>query len=197
MSLLVGVGHKKRSGKDTIANRLVDKHQFRRVSWADSLKEAARIIFGWTDEHLYGRLKERVDPYWGFSPRWALQTLGTEACRNNIHQQIWVKSAWLRIEKIRDENPGVGIVVPDVRFPNEADFIREKGGYLWKVNRPGLAADEAANHASETALDDYNGWNSILENTHDLAHLYGLVDTELENLKKPKERRRNNTRVII
>lgn len=188
MALLVGVGHKKRRGKDTIANRLVDKHGFMRVSWADPMKEAAGIIFDWDYEHLYGDLKEVIDPRWGFSPRWAIIRFGTEACRDNIDKNIWVKSTWFRIQKIWKKNPNMGIVVPDVRFPNEAAFIREKGGVLWRVDRD-IPPDENSSHESEVALDSYDDWDVIIQNNSDLAHLYGMTDAALEQAKAPPKRR--------
>jgi hypothetical protein len=181
MGLLIGIGHKKRQGKDTAANRLIDKHNFVRISWADSVKEAGRIIFGFTDEQLYGSLKETKDFYWGFTPRWALQKLGTEACRDNIDTDIWIKSAWLKINKIWKANPKQGIVIPDVRFPNEADSILAGGGFLWKVDR-NIPLDEFSNHPSETALDDYNKWSRIMSNNKDIGSLYGQVDAELKTI---------------
>jgi len=189
MGILVGIGHKKRRGKDTAANRLVDKHGFVRVSWADALKEACRLIFHFNNEQLYGNLKEKVDPRWGRTPRWILQTFGTEACRDNIDTDIWVKSAWLRIEAIWKDNPQQGIVVPDVRFVNEANFIKEKGGVLWRVDRE-IPDDENSNHPSETSLDGYDKWDQTLNNNSDLRNLYGGVDSALETARTPAPRRK-------
>jgi len=189
MALLIGIGHKKRRGKDTVANRLVDKHKFVRVSWADSLKESARIIFGFSDRQLYGDLKEVIDPYWGFSPRDALQKMGTDACRNNIDDMIWIKSAWLTVEKLRRQNPNISIVIPDVRFFNEANFIREKGGLLWKVDRD-IPPDATSNHPSEIDLDDYENWNTIIENNGSLHALCRKIDSGLAHTEQ-KDRTEN------
>lgn len=181
--IVVGIGHKKQRGKDTAANRLVDKHKFIRVSWADNLKEAARVIFHFTNDQLYGHLKEVVDPRWGFTPRWALQKLGTEACRDNIDVNIWVKSAWLTIEGLRKKNPEVNIVIPDVRFPNEAQFLIDRGAALWKIDRD-IPEDESSTHESETALDNFTKWTSVLNNNGSLQNLYSLVDGALNRSKE-------------
>jgi hypothetical protein len=190
MPLLIGIGHKKQRGKDTAANRLVDKHRFVRVSWADSLKESARIIFGFNDRQLYGDLKEVIDPYWGMSPRDALQRLGTDACRNHVHREIWIKSAWLRVQKIWEENPETGVVIPDVRFTNEADFIKEKGGVLWKVDRD-LPEDKNSQHPSEIDLDTYDKWDKVIDNNSSLRKLYLNVDSGLAQIHQGDQRRPN------
>jgi len=194
MSILIGVGHKNGRGKDTVANRLVDKHGFIRVSWADSLKEACRVIFLFNDDQLYGDKKEKIDPRWGRTPRWILQRFGVEACRNNIDQDIWIKSAWLRIQAIWKDNPNKNIVIPDIRFPNEASFIKKNGGILWRVDRD-IPENESSSHTSETSLDTYKGWDQVLINNRDITHLYALVDGCLESAIAPKPRR--NARVVI
>lgn len=190
--MIIGIGHKKRRGKDSAANRLVDKHRFVRVSWADSLKDAARIIFHFDNEQLFGSKKEIVDNRWGFSPRWALQALGTEACRDNIDNDIWVKSAWLKIENILKTHPKTNFVIPDVRFQNEANFLLGKGAQLWKIERD-IPPDDFSEHPSETALDDFTGWTGVINNNGSLQDLY----TKVDQLTIPVEKKNvHNTRKI-
>jgi hypothetical protein len=190
--MIIGIGHKKRRGKDSAANRLVDKHRFIRVSWADSLKDAARIIFHFDNEQLFGSKKEVVDNRWGFTPRWALQTFGTEACRDIIDDNIWIKSAWLRIEDIQRTNPKANFVIPDVRFQNEAEFLLEKGAQLWKIDRD-IPPDDFSQHFSETALDDFSGWTGVINNNGSLQDLY----TKVDQLTIPSEKKNvHNARKI-
>jgi hypothetical protein len=66
-----------------------------------------------------------------FSPRLALQVIGTEALRNNFHQDLWFLTLQNRIRK----NPNQNVVISDVRFPNEIKFIQEQKGVLVKINR--------------------------------------------------------------
>lgn len=186
--LLIGIGYKRKRGKDTVANRLVDRHGFIRISWADSLKEACRHIFGFSDVQLYGDLKEVVDPYWGKSPRQILQEVGTDALRNHFDDQIWIKSAWLKIEKALQADVG-GVVVPDVRFPNEAEFIKSKGGVLWRIDRD-IEEDVNSLHSSETSMDDYQGWDRVINNNGSIRDLYDRVDYTLSSLNTQKSTRR-------
>lgn len=148
--MIIGFTGYARSGKDTAAGFLQEMG-FTLFHFADPLKEAARAIFSFNERQLYGDLKETVDPYWGFSPREALQRFGTDAMRNNFDQGIWVKALLRRIKA--HSGP---VTIADVRFPNEAAAIELLGGLLVRVSRPGVLAVNA--HASETALD---GWDAI------------------------------------
>ena len=173
---LVGLGYRKRAGKDSVAKFMVEDHGFTTLAFAGPLKEAAKIIFGWTDEHVYGDLKEVVDPYWGFSPRWALQHMGTEAMRKNIDDQIWVKATMRKVKPLLDA--GQKVVITDVRFPNEAQAIIDAGGELWRIDRPGL---EPATHASETAMDGYEHWHQTVHNDGALSDLWNKTFTAVNN----------------
>lgn len=166
--IIVGLGHRARAGKDSVAAVLCGAYGFEKLSFAESLKSAACEIFGWDRRHVDGELKEVVDAYWGFTPRWALQRLGTEAVRNVIGTETWVKSAMLRIRR-----RGPRVVITDVRFPNEADAILDRGGEVWRVDRPGLPPAE---HASETGLLDYGRWTSVIVNDGSLSDLESSVD---------------------
>jgi len=61
--MIIGFAGKKRSGKDTIANYLVNKYNFRRYAFGGPVKEVCRILFGFDDEQLYGDRKEELDGY--------------------------------------------------------------------------------------------------------------------------------------
>ena len=169
--MIIGIGYKRGSGKDTVAEHLVETHNFRRRAFADSLKAAARAIFGWDDRHLHGDLKESVDPYWGMSPRWALQRMGTEAMRRNVADDVWIRS--LRRHMI--DSPQSDWVIPDVRFINEIKAIREWGGVLWRVDRSRIMLGYDG-HASEIELDDYRDWDAVIVNDGTLDELFEKVD---------------------
>lgn len=132
------------SGKGTVASHLVENHNFRQDSFASSLKDACAYLFDWPRPMLEGDTKESrewreiVDPWWetklaipGFSPRLALQLVGTDVFRNNFHQDLWFITVQNRIRK----NPDKHVVISDVRFPNEIKFIQEQGGKLIRINR--------------------------------------------------------------
>ncbi len=159
---IIGLAGRARSGKDTCAGFLTNRGFLRR-GFADPLKEAARAIFGFSDAQLFGDEKEVEDPFWEKSPRRILQLLGTEAVRQQIDDQAWVKS----LMRFVSTSPRP-VVVPDVRFPNEAEAIRAAGGTVWRVDRPGIAGVSA--HVSETALDGYS-FDRVLRNDGSLADL--------------------------
>jgi hypothetical protein len=131
------------SGKDTAADYLVNFHEFRRESFADTLKDAVSAVFGWDRTMLEGRTKEarewreQVDPWWAerlamptLTPRWVLQYWGTEVCRKGFHDDIWIASLENKLRNSRDN-----IVISDCRFPNEIASIKNAGGQIVWVKR--------------------------------------------------------------
>ena len=130
-------------GKDTAADYLVNYHEFRRDSFANTLKDAVAAVFGWDRTLLEGRTKEarawreEVDQWWAdrlnmphLTPRWVLQYWGTEVCRQNFHDDIWIASIENKMRKTSDN-----IVISDVRFPNEIAAIHRAGGKVVRIKR--------------------------------------------------------------
>jgi hypothetical protein len=141
--MIIGVCGLIGSGKGTVADILVDEHSFRKISFADSLKDAISNVFGWPRSLLEGDteksrdFRELVDPWWSerlgipdLTPRWILQQWGTEVCRNSFHSDIWILSLERKL-MMGDGN----VVIPDTRFPNEIDMIQKLGGQVWHVKR--------------------------------------------------------------
>jgi len=131
------------SGKDTIADYLVNTHQFRRESFANTLKDAVSSVFGWDRDMVEGRTKqarewrEQVDPWWAerlnipkLTPRWVLQYWGTEVCRKGFHDDIWIASLENKLRTSKDD-----VVISDCRFPNEIKAIKDAGGMIVWVKR--------------------------------------------------------------
>jgi len=129
------------SGKGTAADILVEKMGYHKLSFADTLKDATAIIFGWERALLEGDTKESrefrecPDPFWTekfgrpFTPREALQKMGTEAGRDVFHEDLWIYTLEHKLEKYPN------VVIADVRFQNEIAFIRKKGGSIIRVKR--------------------------------------------------------------
>jgi hypothetical protein len=156
--MIIGFNGDAKAGKDTAASTLVHAYGFRRLAFADSLKIAARAIFGLTDAQLWGDKKDELEPFWGMTPRILMQRLGTECLRNGFSEDVWIKSLFKPIA----DQPHEHYVITDVRFENEARTVLEWGGKVYRIIRPGN--DTRIGHASETALDDW-GWaphNTIL-----------------------------------
>ncbi len=125
------------SGKDTIADYLIAAHGYKKASFARRVKDAAAAVFRWDREMLEGSTpesrewREQVDPFWGLSPRQALQKIGTEMFRTHIRDDIWVRA----LEKDLVAEPAQNFVITDCRFQNEIDTIRGLGGRLIYVSR--------------------------------------------------------------
>jgi hypothetical protein len=186
------------SGKDTAADYLVNFHEFRRDSFAATLKDAVAAVFGWDRELLEGRTKqarewrEQVDPWWAerldmpnLTPRWVLQWWGTEVCRKAFHNDIWIASLESRLRNSNDN-----IVISDCRFPNEITAIKAAGGkVIWvqrgelpswhimaaKANRGDTFATEKLKalgvHASETAWVGTD-FDAVIDNNDTVDALY-------------------------
>jgi hypothetical protein len=143
MTQIIGISGFIGSGKDTVADYLVNYHGFRRESFANTLKDAVACVFGWDRIMLEGRTaasrawREQVDPWWSkrlnipfLTPRWILQHWGTEVCRHGFHDDIWIASLENKLRNTTDN-----IVISDVRFPNEVAAIRGVEGIMILVER--------------------------------------------------------------
>ena len=138
--MLIGIVGLIGSGKDTVAERLVAQHSYRRDSFAKSLKDAVSTMFNWDRELLEGKTdssrewREQPDEYWSekfgkpVTPRWVLQYFGTEVMRGQMYDGIWVDSC---IGRYKGDNT----VISDTRFPNEINKIRNIGGKIILVKR--------------------------------------------------------------
>ena len=170
--LIIGIGYRIGAGKDTMASYLCNHAGYKVMRFADALKEAACTIFGWERSDLEDMsFKMTVDEFWGETPRVLLQRMGTEAMRENIRKDIWVKALERRIRS----SSNTRIVIPDVRFTNEAEAVKAWGGYVVKVTRnsymPPNATTQQLKHKSETEMDDYDGWFYAVENDGDIEKL--------------------------
>lgn len=151
--MLIGLVGKKRSGKSTTTDHLIEKYGFEEISWAYPLKEIiGKELFGLSDDQLYGgdEHREVTIPEWNMSSRQILQVVGTDMFRK-YWPDFWVKVGMKRILRLLDEDRR--IVVSDCRFPNECEAIKEVGGITIRIIRKDLVSTDT--HASETALDDY------------------------------------------
>lgn len=130
------------SGKDTAADFLVENYNFKRESFAGTLKDIVAIVFGWDRELLEGRTaqsrawRETEDTWWSsrlkikITPRWVLQYWGTDILRNNFHNDIWIASLEKKLLRNSDN-----IVITDCRFPNEIALLQNLGAKICRITR--------------------------------------------------------------
>lgn len=211
--MIIGVCGLIGSGKDTIADYLVNIHEFRRESFANTLKDATAAVFGWDRDMLEGRTRssrewrEQVDPWWSkrldmptLTPRWVLQHWGTEVIRRAFHDDTWIASLENKLRKTSDD-----VVISDCRFPNEISAIRQAGGRVIRVRRgpepiwydtalamnresvPGVSSGilkELGVHASETAWIGTN-FDAVVDNDSSLDALYLQITGLVQDLHGP------------
>lgn len=131
------------SGKGTVADFLVNEYGYTKLSFADKLKDGVASIFGWDRAMLEGdtnesrQWREVPDEFWTketgkeITPRLVLQLFGTDCMRNGFYDGVWVSLAKQTILN----NPDTKYVLPDTRFANEIEMIKQVGGQVWWVKR--------------------------------------------------------------
>jgi len=139
--MIIGVVGFLGSGKGTVGDVLIQNYGYYRLSFADAVKDSVSVIFGWPRHLLEGDteesrvFREQPDPFWSerfeydVTPRYMMQLMGTEAGRDVFHKNIWIYTLENRMRNFEN------VVVPDVRFPNEINFIRSKKGKIIRVKR--------------------------------------------------------------
>jgi len=139
---LIGLAGTIDSGKSFAASHLVENHGFEVRKLAGPLKAAMRA-FGLTDEHIEGELKEApCEILCGKTPRYAMQTIGTDWGRRIIGDDLWIR-LW------RHQLPDRPVVTDDVRFENEAEAVRLAGGIVVRLLQAADMADGEPAHESE------------------------------------------------
>jgi hypothetical protein len=191
--LIIGVTGLAGSGKTTVADLLVEKHGFMKIALADPMKRFCQEIFQFSDEQLWGTDTDKAEPDERYrrpggvvhrrylTSRFALQTLGTEWGRG-CYEDVWVDYCLRATESIlRGQNYSAklgllpteygpyscpaGVVIHDVRFHNEFDAIKNAGGFIVHVRRPGAGlSGDAAEHLSETEQKEFEGYDFVIDN---------------------------------
>lgn len=181
---LIGFMGIKKSGKDTCADHLVQNYNYVKKSFSDPLKRACQELFLFTDDQTYGsqEQKETPDPRWfGCTPRLALQYVGTDLLRDQLSNimpelgtNIFTHNFKLWYNHEIEQNPELKVVVSDVRFANEVDFIHSLGGIVIKISRPNLTNDDQ--HLSETELQNIKSFDMEICNDLTLKELYEKIN---------------------
>lgn len=145
---LIGLTGPARSGKDTAAAYLVERHGFTRVAFADPLRQFVAGLLGYDAEQMEHLKEEPVEWLNGATPRRMMQTIGTEWGRVHVDPDLWLKAAMRKALPIVEA--GGRVVVTDARFENEAAAVRAAGGTVVHIDRPGCPT--VAGHASEAGV---------------------------------------------
>jgi hypothetical protein len=190
---LIGIAGRAGSGKSTVASFLTASYQnVYEEAFADPLKAACAAAFHLDVGHFSDpAFKNEPHNYWGVSPRKIAQYAGTELFRTymanllgaEVSDNFWVRTLEGRLAGILDAPPNEGyykpgdtVIISDVRFQNEYDWIVANGGNVIHVNRSGLNEVGIPNHPSEAGFNWWNperNWNLVNEST--LEDLYAQV----------------------
>ncbi len=197
--MIIGICGLIGSGKDSVADILVQEKNFKKISFADKLKDGVASVFGWDRLMLEGNTsdsrdwREQKDDFWSaelgkdISPRLVLQIFGTECMRQGFYDGIWVSL----VKKHIIDNPKQNFVIPDVRFPNEVSMIKSIHGEVWRMRRGpdpvwfrmyqdlGVKPEEV--HESEWAWANSN-FNKIIDNNGTLLELRSQVKGHLVSI---------------
>ena len=179
----------KGSGKDTVANYLVDKYNYKHYKISDKLKEIIKILFDLSDNDLEQK-KEEVNDKWNTTPRRLMQFIGTDMFQYklqellpNINRDFWIKSLFTEdlMNKINNEN--YKIVISDLRFLHEYEIISNLyvSYSILKVKNNRIEQNDT--HISENEFNQIN-INGIIQNDSNLETLYNNIDNIIFNMMK-------------
>lgn len=195
---VIGISGHAGSGKDSIYTMLGDEYaEVYGESFADPLKYACAHAFGIEQADFYSSdTKEIINPFWGVSPRMIAQFVGSELFRDaiwkllpNDQNDFWVRRMWGKLGGgQRHDNdgfytPGDTVVIPDVRFQNEVDFIHDNDGihiHLLRDSADGNVGLE--NHQSEAQNFSLKGERTyVVTNNGTLEELFEQVRVIVKN----------------
>lgn len=178
---LIGLSGKAGSGKTTVARFLCTAFDWREVSLADPIRAGLNAMLGIPVDLMFDQQrKNEVLPGVQLSARELMQSLGTDWGRSMVDDRVWIRQATASIAAIRRSAPDArGVVVPDIRFANEAEWIRSMGGQVWHIGDRKMGGSygmptAAAEHASEAGItgEAADGW---IDNSGTLDDLYDAV----------------------
>jgi len=147
---IIGITGRARTGKDTLAKILMERYGYERLAFADPIREfVAHLVGALPKDLMDSKAKEKpLLHLGGKTPREMMQTLGTEWGRNTVHPNVWVECLADEIGFLNWEEDNV--VIPDVRFDNEAKMLRSLGGKIIHITRD--AAAPVNPHVSEAGI---------------------------------------------
>lgn len=195
---LIGISGSSGTGKTTLAERLAETMTNTFIScFADPLKEAASILYGISEDCFYiSELKETRNEFWGTTPREIAQYLGTEVFRHTVSPSFWVDRMERRLSLEGNHGnshdalyePGDTVIIPDVRFQNEVDFILAHNGIILHLIREGTKPVGIPGHSSEGFVPSSSTASDRiidLNNNGTVAQLEALAVYWINLLAKP------------
>lgn len=184
--MIIGLLGQKSVGKDTVADYIHTKYDFTEKKIAGPLKDSIGKLFGFNEDQLNGDLKEEIDSYWKITPRMVLQFFGTEIMQEKINDILPVERKFF--VKCFDrwyssQNTQSNIVISDIRFQHEVDYIKENNGIVIKINRDTIK-DNFSTHISELGIDSIasSDIDYIINNNGTIEDLHENINDIMEKL---------------
>ena len=172
--LLIGLTGRARYGKSTAAEHLVDTYLLEHYAFADPLRDGLMAIFNLDPTDFEGDRKEQPLAWLDRSPRQLMQSMGTEWGRNQVHPELWLLLAEQNLGFLEQTNTAAsGFVISDLRFENEAAFVREKGGLVIHLLRE--SAPDVNPHISETGIAIHDN-DFVVHNDETIEQMTGQLD---------------------
>ena len=166
----------KRSGKDTIADFLVERHGYKKIQIAKGLKSMVKTLFDFSDAQLETDSKDTVDERWDITPRCAMQFFGTDIMQHEIQKimpgigrNFWIRKITATLHHAPSHER---YVISDMRFMHEYEALQEFHPYVIKVSNPNVLCEDA--HCSETEFARIP-YNLEILNDDSLAALYSKI----------------------
>ena len=176
--IVTGIAGPAGSGKDEVADAIVRLNpKYSKDSFAAPLKDMLRIGLSLSEEQISGGLKETVSPVYGRSPRNMMQTLGTDWGRQLVGDDVWLRAFDRRLKG--------NTVVSDVRFENEAAYVREHGVLIHVVRPRDLnttAMGDNSSHVSESGIERHAS-DYVIQNDGTKDQLYAKVAAMLQHFR--------------
>jgi len=174
--MLIGISGKIGSGKDTFAKYLIEKNpKYETKSFAYKLKFICAFLTGTTINEQLSQIGKNVYlEEWSMTIGEMQQKVGTEAMRDQLHKDAWV------IALYADYKESSNWIVTDLRFPNEAQSIIDKGGILIRIEGDPANvrknSERDLNHPSETSLDNWEAWDYKFTNESPISNIKNHVN---------------------
>jgi hypothetical protein len=185
--LIIGLTGKKGCGKSTAAKSITPTQNFDVIvseSFARPLKAmVGSLLYEFEIDTISASDKDALLPDIGCNLRHLYQTLGTEWGRTFIDPDLWINSMVVRLRPFYSHTSAL-IVIDDVRFENEADYIRRKGGVIVHIERTGLISND--DHASENGITFQDGDIKLVNsNLDDFTYQFQCLVDNLAYINRP------------
>ena len=192
--MIIGLCGNQGAGKDTVGDILISDYGFIKLTFASTLKEIVSVLFSWPRDLLEGITetsrvwRETTDDFWSektgianFTPRKALQIIGTDLFRIHFYNDIWANIVENKINIILKNNSNANIVVTDCRFSNEINIIKKfPNSHIITIVRNSNNNLHSLSHSSEAEWVNYN-FDDVLQNDNSIDELKINLKNILQN----------------